>query len=41
MDRVNDATKQNKRKLQWQADEEKLKRMPATEKEKAYSIVQK
>lgn len=39
MERVSDAIEQHKRKLEWQAEEERVKRAGLTSKERAYSVI--
>lgn len=40
MDRVYDAIEQHKQKMTWQAEEEKIKRIPTSSKQHAYSVIQ-
>jgi len=38
MDRVYDILRQHRQKMDWEADEERKKRLPLTEKEKSYTV---
>jgi hypothetical protein len=39
MDRVNEMMEQHKRKMEWQAEEERVKRFPLSSKQIAYSVI--